>query len=289
MPEPVVELRGVTFRYPEASSEEPVLEEVSLEIRPDDFLGVIGPNGGGKTTLLKVMLGLARPQRGTVRVFGGPPERFRHRIGYVPQHAGIDPSVPATVLDVVLAGRVGRSSWGCWFGRPHQHAALDALERTETHDLAGRPIGTLSGGQRQRVLIARALAAEPELLLLDEPTAGIDPHVELGLTDLLHRLNRRLPIVIVSHDVSFVSTHLKRIACLSRRLVCHRADEVSRELIAQVYHGEVRAVEHGEPCALADPGCGAGCSRPGRTGGTEAERFAEGGRASPRDVSGEGR
>jgi len=255
MPEPVVELRGVTFRYPGASASEPVLEDVSLEIMQNDFLGVIGPNGGGKTTLLKVILGLVQAQRGTVRVFGSPPRRVRQRIGYVPQHAQIDSSVPATVLDVVLAGRVGRSSWGCRFGGAHQQAALEALEQTETQELAGRPISTLSGGQRQRVLIARALAAEPD----DEPTAGVDPHVELGLTDLLHRLNQRLPIVLVSHDVSFVSTHLKRIACLSRRLVCHRADEVSRELIAEVYNGDVRTVEHGEPCALADPGCDAGC------------------------------
>jgi zinc transport system ATP-binding protein len=259
MPEPVVELLGVTFRYPAASASEPVLEDVALEIAPDDFLGVIGPNGGGKTTLLKVILGLVQAQHGTVRVFGSPPHRVRQRIGYVPQHAQIDPSVPATVLDVVLAGRVGRSSWGCRFGRVHHQAALEALEQTETRDLAGRPIGTLSGGQRQRVLIARALAAEPELLLLDEPTAGVDPHVELGLTDLLHRVNQRLPIVLVSHDVSFVSTHLKRIACLNRRLVCHRADEVSAETIAEVYHDAVRAVAHGAECALADPGCDAGC------------------------------
>ncbi len=260
MAEPVVELRNVTFRYPAVEARQPVLEDVSLDVTPRDFLGVIGPNGGGKTTLLRIILGLEHPQSGTVRVLGESARRARRRIGYVPQHAQIDPRVPATVLDVVLAGRVGRSSWGCWFGPPHRRAALAALEQTATRDLAERPIGALSGGQRQRVLIARALAAEPELLLLDEPTAGVDPHAELGLTDLLHQLNQRMPLVMVSHDVSFVSTHLKRVACLNHRLVCHRADEISAEVVSEMYHGEVRPIEHREECMLADPGCDAGCA-----------------------------
>ncbi len=144
----------------------------------------------------------------------------------------------------------------------HRRAALAALEQTATRDLAERPIGTLSGGQRQRVLIARALAAEPELLLLDEPTAGVDPHVEIGLTDLLHRLNQTLPIVIVSHDVSFVSTHLKRVACLNRRLVCHRADEISPDVVSEMYHGHVRPIDHRDECSLADPGCAERCADP---------------------------
>jgi len=258
---PVVDLRNVTFAY---SSDDPlpVLENVSLQIPADDFLGIIGPNGGGKTTLLKIMLGLIEPRQGTVRLFGRPPSETRHRIGYVPQHARVDSTVPANVLDVVLTGRLGRSSWGAWFRKRHIEAAIEALRQTGTADLARRRIGELSGGQRQRVLIARALAADAELLLLDEPTAGVDALVEENLIDLLHQLNRRLPIVLVSHDVSFVSTHLKRVACLNRRLTCHRADEVSREILSEAYHGHFRAIEHLDQCPLASPSCEQGCVHP---------------------------
>jgi len=265
---PVVDIRGVWFGYPPQPAASPVLEDVSLQIAADEFLGVIGPNGGGKTTLLKLMLGLLRPQRGSVEVFGRSPAQVRRHIGYVPQHARIDPTVPATVLDVVLTGRLSLSSWGPRYAQEHVQAAMGALRQTGTEDLAHRAIGTLSGGQRQRVLIARALAADARLLLLDEPTAGVDPHMERGLTDLLHQLNQRLPIVVVSHDVSFVTAHLKRVACLSRRLTCHPASEVSWEVVAPMYHGEMRAVRHAAECPLSDPGCGQGCvpGEPNHTG-----------------------
>ena len=256
---PVVELSHVSFGFPPQGLAEPILEDVSLQIEAQEFLGVIGPNGGGKTTLLKVILGLLRPQLGTVKVFGGAPAQMRGRIGYVPQHARIDPGVPATVLDVVLTGRLGRSSWGARYSRDHLEAAREALRQTEMEVHAQRTIGTLSGGQRQRVLIARALAADAQLLLLDEPTAGVDPHMERGLTDLLHQLNERLPIVIVSHDVSFVSAHLKRVACLNRRLIAHAAGEITWEAVAELYGSQMRAVHHAEECPLSDPGCQRGC------------------------------
>ena len=194
--QPVVRLEHVTFGYPPEGATQPVVDDVCLDILPHEFLGIIGPNGGGKTTLLKIILGLIRPQRGEVRVFGRAAAEVRHRIGYVPQHARIDPTVPASVLDVVLTGRLSHGSWGFRYGRREVDAARAALAQTEMERFAGRSIGTLSGGQRQRVLIARTLAADAELLLLDEPTAGVDPHMERGLTDLLHRLNQRLPIVI---------------------------------------------------------------------------------------------
>lgn len=258
VPEPVVQIEHVFFGYPPQGSDL-VLEDVSLSIGSRDFLGIIGPNGGGKTTLLKIILGLLVPQRGAVRVLGRAPAEVRTRIGYVPQHARVDPGVPATVLDVVLTGRLARSSWGFHYAREHTEAALAALAQTQMQSMAHRALATLSGGQRQRVLIARALASDAELLLLDEPTAGVDPHMEQGLTDLLHRLNQRFAIVIVSHDVSFVSTHLQRVACLNRRLSCHAAHEISREVIAEMYHAPIRAVQHQDECPLSDPGCHQGC------------------------------
>jgi zinc transport system ATP-binding protein len=230
----VATLQGVSFRYPASP---PVLQGVDLEVGALDFVGLVGPNGGGKTTLLKVLLGLLVPQSGTVRVLGQAPATVSARIGYVPQHAHIDLQVPAEVLDVVLMGRLSRSSWGPRFARKHVDAALRALEMTDTVDLSRRRFGELSGGQRQRILIARALAAEAELLLLDEPTTGVDIHRERELLDLLRRLNERLPIILVSHDVTLVSSHLKRAAWVNRRVVSYPASELSPEVIESLYHG----------------------------------------------------
>lgn len=233
--DPVAVLAGVTFRY---RSKIPALEAVNLEVEPRDFLGLVGPNGGGKTTLLRILLGLLEPQEGSVSVFGRPPKEVRSTIGYVPQHSSIDANVPAAVLDVVLMGRLARSSWGPVFGSQHLAAAHYALESTRTTELADRRFGELSGGQRQRVLIARALAAEAELLLLDEPTTGVDIHRERELLDLLHRLNQTLPIVLVSHDVTLVTSHLKRAAWVNRSVACYPASELSPEVIEAIYHGE---------------------------------------------------
>ena len=213
------------------------MQDVSLRIEARDFLGIIGPNGGGKTTLLKILLGLLEPQQGTVRVFGQKPAQARHRVGYVPQHAAIDPSVPATALDIVLMGRLRLTSWGSRFGAIHVDAALQAMRLTATDDLAKRPIAELSGGQRQRVLIARALAAEADLLILDEPTQGVDLHRERKVLELLERLNESMPIVMVSHDVHLVAVHLKSAACVNRTLRRYPANEVSREIIEAMYHG----------------------------------------------------
>lgn len=250
----IIELDNVTFGYPPRPLSNPVLEDVTLRVEADDFLGVIGPNGGGKTTLLKLMLGLVKPQRGRVTVRG--------QIGYVPQEACIDLATPANVLDVVLMGRLSRSTWGCRYGRKHVSAAQAALEQTGAHDLASKSIAELSGGQRQRVLIARALAQGANALLLDEPTAGIDAHMAGTLTDLLHELNASIPIVLVSHDVTFVTTHLKRVACLNRRLTCHAAAAISAQVISEMYHADMRRIQHDPNCPLADPGCEQDCEQP---------------------------
>ena len=232
--EPAARLDRVGFRY----ASKWVLDGVDLTIEPRDFIGLVGPNGGGKTTLLKVLLGLLQPQRGKVTVLGGAPTEVSSRVGYVPQHAQIELQVPAEVLDVVLMGRLSLASWGPRFGRQHIDAALEAMELTGTADLAGRRFGELSGGQRQRILIARALAGSAELLLLDEPTTGVDIHRERELLELLHRLNRQLPIVLVSHDVTLVSAHLKRAAWVNRTVTTFLASELSPEVIEAIYHGE---------------------------------------------------
>lgn len=248
---PAAELVNVTYRYPGAPPDTPpVLEDVSLRIEPDDYVGLIGPNGGGKTTLLRILLGLLRPELGEVRVLGTSPTQARSRVGYVPQHARIDTTVPASVLDVVLTGRLNRSGWGVRYGPEHRSAALAALEQTGVAHLASKTVAELSGGQRQRVLIARALASDAAILLLDEPTAGVDAPMERGFYALLQELNERLPIVLVSHDVSFVSSHMKRIACLNRRLVCHTASEVTAEMLAATYdgHTHLSLVEHQDEC-----------------------------------------
>ncbi len=244
----VVEINNLTFGYPPNEVTDPVLREVSLSVANTDFLGVIGPNGGGKSTLLKIILGLCTPQRGSVKVLGMSAEKARKHIGYVPQHANLDKTVPVNVLDVVLMGRLGMSSWGWFYSRRDQEAAFAALEQACVADLRRRSLSALSGGQLQRVLIARALASEPKLLLLDEPTTGIDVQVIEKLIELLHEINQTLPIIMVSHDIGFVSTHLKRVACLNRSLVCCEAKEVTAQVITDLYTGAFRPLHHSENC-----------------------------------------
>lgn len=244
-----IQLEGVTYAY-QPGGGPPEVEDVTLTVSADDYLGIVGPNGAGKTTLLKLMLGLLKPQRGSVRVFGQPPSTVRARIGYVPQHARLDATVPATVLEIVLAGRLSNSSWGMRYRVEDFDAARAALDSVGALVLSERRLSSLSGGQRQRVLIARALACEPRILILDEPTAGADVPLEQGLHEMLRKLNERLPIVVVSHDIAFVSAHVKHVACLNRHLVCHASGEISKQVIAELYHnhGKVRALEHDLSC-----------------------------------------
>ena len=232
---PVARLDDVTYYYEPGR---PVLENVDLEIESTDFLGLIGPNGGGKTTLLKLLLGLIEPRSGGVSLLGSKPKQARSRVGYVPQVAALDSSLAANVLDVVLMGRLAHSSWGPRFSSSDIEIAQTALRETNTADLAESRLGELSGGQRQRVLIARALASSAEILLLDEPTSAVDFHRERELLDLLHRLNERIPIVLVSHDIALVTTHLKRAAWVQRTVTSYPASELTLDAIESLYHGE---------------------------------------------------
>lgn len=239
--EPVISIRDVTFSY----GGEPVLEDVNLSVGAREAMCVVGPNGGGKTTLVKLILGLLTPQRGEVRVFGQSPHHARPRIGYMPQHVQHDPQFPVTVMDIVLMGRLGQSMTG-WPSRADRRAAIDALAEVEMESLVQQPFATLSGGQRQRVLIARALCGNPDLLLLDEPTSNVDSRIEARLLDLLRSLNQRMTILMVSHDLGFVSGLVENVICVNRRVVVHPTSQMTGETINDIYGAEVRAVRHQE-------------------------------------------
>ncbi|MGD8394876.1 MAG: ABC transporter ATP-binding protein, partial [Candidatus Eiseniibacteriota bacterium] len=212
-----------------------VLDAVDLEVPVHDFLAVIGPNGGGKTTLLRVILGLLRPDRGRVRVLGRAPEAVRGRIAYVPQYAEFDREFPIRVVDVVRMGRLRRHRLmrpGC---REDERVALEAMERVGIAGLAGRWVRRLSGGQLQRVLIARALAVRAELLVLDEPTASLDIQSADAFYGLLAELSRQMTVVLTSHDIGSVSTHVRDMACLNGRLFSHALGELTPARVAEIY------------------------------------------------------
>jgi zinc transport system ATP-binding protein len=245
MTEPVIAIENLSFAY----NSDLVLEDVNLTITEREFVSLVGPNGGGKTTLLKLMLGLLAPTTGKVRVFGHSPALARRRIGYMPQHAQVDPRFPASVTEVALMGRVSKGSNIGPYGRADREAARRALDQVDLYEFRRRQFADLSGGQRQRALIARALAAEPELLLLDEPTANLDVRVEGELYELLKTLNEHLTIVLVSHDLGFVSQFVKSVVCVKRRVVVHPTSEITGEIIQEIYGADVRMVRHDHRCA----------------------------------------
>jgi len=239
-------INGLSFSY----DGHPVLEDVNLSIPQRDFVSVVGPNGGGKTTLLKLVVGLLRPSQGEVRVFGTPPEAARPRIGYMPQQSQLDPLFPATVMDVALMGRLGHGRLFGPYSRNDKQIVGGALEQVGLYDLRKKAFSSISGGQRQRLFIARALACEPDLLLLDEPTANLDMVMEGDLYELLHTLNQRLTVVMVSHDLGFVSKVVKSVVCVKRKVLMHPTCEITGEIINEIYGTPMRMVRHNgeEPC-----------------------------------------
>jgi zinc transport system ATP-binding protein len=235
-----VELRGVSVTL----GRQLVLDDVDMRVPMGEYVALIGPNGGGKTTLLRVMLGLIQPDRGEVRILGASPKEVRGRVSYVPQYARFDLGFPIRVVDVVQAGQLGARKLPRGEARAK---AVKILEQLEIGDLAGQAIGALSGGQLQRVLIARALAVEPELLILDEPTASLDVQSADAFYELLQTLAERMTVLLTSHDVTGLSTRVKSIACLNRRLFFHPSGEVTSEMLAEVYGCDVDIVAHGVP------------------------------------------
>lgn len=221
-----------------------ILDHVSLSVKKGEFLGIVGPNGGGKSTLLKLILGLLKPGHGRIRVLGKSPRKGRAMIGYVPQYAGFERNFPITVQQTVLLGRMGKSASLFGFNGHDTELANRALQETEIADLKDRLLNTLSGGQFQRVLIARALVSEPEILILDEPTANIDSRAEADIFDVLKQLNERITIIVVSHDIGFISEYVTTVACLNKTLVSHETASISGKTIEELYGVPVQLIQH---------------------------------------------
>jgi zinc transport system ATP-binding protein len=237
-----VVIENVSFAY----DREPVLKNVDLQIETGNFTVLIGPNGGGKTTLLKLILGLLEPDRGSVRVFGRAPHAVAHRIGYVPQYMHVNTGFPISALDVVLMGRLGPGRKRSSSGHSDLASARQALDRLDMGRYHSHRIGDLSGGQVQRVMIARALVSQPELLLLDEPTANIDPKGQKNFYDLLIELNQSLTILLVSHDAMMLSSYAKSVACVNQTVFYHDEAEITDEMI-NMHQCPVELVAHGLP------------------------------------------
>lgn len=238
-----IEVRDLSFSY----NGHLVLRDVNISIAQREFLAVIGPNGSGKTTLLKLFLGILKPSRGIVRILGKEPSRVVSEIGYVPQDTSINKDFPISVLDVALMGRLGGAGRGYRYSAADRRTAREALERVHMWEYAERPIGRLSGGQRQRVLIARALTGNPSILIMDEPTASVDKEFQTELFEFLKKLNDSMTIVVVSHDMSVLSSYVKSVACLNQRLFFHDAAEITPEMIEMAYHCPVDLIAHGMP------------------------------------------
>ncbi len=252
----MIELKDVSYYYDMGKA--PALEDVTITIPKGEFASIVGPNGGGKSTLIKLFLGLLEPTQGSVKLFGEAPRKTRYRVGYAPQQARVDFKFPINVMDVVLAGRFSasrgktQSVWGRVFGRftkEDRARAIAALDKMGVAHLRGKSFGDLSGGQRQRVLIARALASEPELLVLDEPTNNVDPSSAEKFYSLLEDLHRDASILMASHDLGVVSQLVDSVVCVNRRVRIHPTSEFDGEMVRELYNSDVRLVRHDHCCS----------------------------------------
>jgi zinc transport system ATP-binding protein len=239
----VISIRNLWAGY----DREQVLEDINLVVYEGDFIGLIGPNGGGKTTLIRVLLGLLEPTQGEVRIMGRPVQAGRSEVGYVPQLVEFDRDFPVSIWDVACMGRLGQRRLLQRYSPEDEERVSEALRQVEMFDLRQQPIGELSSGQRQRVYLARALAAQPKILLLDEPTSSIDPQVTSSIYELLRRLNEHVTILLISHDMKAVSSYVKTIGCLNRRLFYHSRREITAEMLELAYQCPVDLIAHGVP------------------------------------------
>lgn len=230
--EPAIALDHVCFAY----QDRPVLNNISFTVNSGEFIGMIGPNGGGKTTLLKLIMGFLQPSSGRISIFGQLPTKAIQQISYVPQSLRFDKQFPISVMELVLGGRLSHLPWYGIFSKKDKEIALHALDRVGLIDFQHRSFGNLSGGQAQRALIARALASEPQLLLLDEPTASVDAQAESDIYSILKGLQKQITIIMVTHNLRAAIEMVERVICVQQTAVVLNPQEVCEHFAFGLYH-----------------------------------------------------
>ena len=236
--EPIVELKDVSAGY----NDEWVLKDVNLKVFKNDFIGIIGPNGGGKTTLLKLILGILKPWKG--RVIKNLDKADKSIIGYLPQITATDSKFPIQVTDVVLSGLMSRKTWFGRYSKEDKQKALAVMERIGVDHLKHNSFGELSGGQKQRILLCRAIISSPELLVLDEPSTYVDNKFEGELYELLRKLNKEMAIIMVSHDLGIITPYIKSIGCVNRNFHYHKSNKITEAQLA-AYNCPIQLITHG--------------------------------------------
>ena len=230
--QPVIQVDHLAFSY----GDNAVLKDISLVIHEGEFVGLIGPNGGGKTTLLKLLMGFLKPTIGSVSIYGHPPEKALSKISYVPQSLSFDKQFPISAFEVVLSGRLHCLPWHGQYSQEDRNLALEALEKVNLTTFGSKPFGSLSGGQAQRCLIARALVSDPKILLLDEPTASVDSKAEADIYDILNQLKGKMTIVMVTHDLQSVIDHVQQVYCIQGSCLALKPEEVCKHFAMGLYH-----------------------------------------------------
>ncbi|HIP51781.1 MAG TPA: ABC transporter ATP-binding protein [Campylobacterales bacterium] len=221
----IIEIKNLSFSY----DKQKILEDINLSVKEKDFLAIIGPNGGGKSTLLKLMLGINSIKDGSIHTFGEVPKKNLAKIGYVPQNTNVNTDFPITVSEVVLMGHIGTKRPLFGYANEEKMCALGALSQVGMEKYANEKIGSLSGGQRQRVMIARALCAHPQILILDEPTASIDVEGQKQIYELLQELNSYITIIVVSHDISVIMQYANTVVHINKTLSFHDVSNLKKE------------------------------------------------------------
>jgi zinc transport system ATP-binding protein len=228
----IIEIKELSFSY----HKQKILEEINLKVEEKDFLAIIGPNGGGKSTLLKLILGINPVKKGSIKTFGEKPTKNLSKIGYVPQNTNVNTDFPIKVIEVVLMGHIGTKRPLFGYAKEEKMCALGALAQVGMEKFANEKIGSLSGGQRQRVMIARALCAHPQILILDEPTASIDIEGQKQIYKLLEDLNQYITIIVVSHDISVIMQYANKVVHINKKLTFHDTSSHDERLTHQCNH-----------------------------------------------------